>query len=133
MLYSYKHSFSGFSAKINSSQAVTLASKLISFLSFFLRFSFFFLLSFLYPQVRLYSQCLRNYMRYWCKKNQIIAEMEGVISVFRSKTMQLHTTRSWDFLGLPMISSTSTASDAASPLQLAYGQDVIVGVFDTGF
>lgn len=59
--------------------------------------------------------------------------MEGVISVFRSKTMQLHTTRSWDFLGLPMISSTSTASDAASPLQLAYGQDVIVGVFDTGF
>ncbi|KAL6200807.1 hypothetical protein ACLB2K_030588 [Fragaria x ananassa] len=58
--------------------------------------------------------------------------MEGVISVFRSKTMQLHTTRSWDFLGLPMISSTGTASEAASPLQLAYGQDVIVGVFDTG-
>ncbi|KAL6195007.1 hypothetical protein ACLB2K_030629 [Fragaria x ananassa] len=84
MLYSYMHSFSGFSAKLNSSQAITLA------------------------------------------------KMEGVISVFRSKTMQLHTTRSWDFLGLPMISSTSTASEAASPLQLAYGQDVIVGVFDTG-
>ncbi|PRQ35802.1 putative tripeptidyl-peptidase II [Rosa chinensis] len=85
MLYSYKHSFSGFSAKLNSSQASALA------------------------------------------------RMEEVISVFRSKTLQLHTTRSWDFLGLPLISSsTSTASAAASPLQLAYGQDVIVGVFDTG-
>ncbi|KAK9941457.1 hypothetical protein M0R45_018054 [Rubus argutus] len=80
MLYSYKHSFSGFAAKLNSSQATTLS------------------------------------------------KMEGVISVFRSKSLQLHTTRSWDFLGLPLISSTSTST----PLQLAYGKDIIVGIFDSG-
>ncbi|PQM33095.1 subtilisin-like protease SBT3.18 [Prunus yedoensis var. nudiflora] len=83
MLYSYKHSFSGFSAKLNSSQATTLA------------------------------------------------KMEEVISVFRSKTLRLHTTRSWDFLGLTLSSSSST-STAGTPLQLAYGEDIIVGIFDTG-
>ncbi|BBH04276.1 Subtilisin-like serine endopeptidase family protein [Prunus dulcis] len=38
MLYSYKHSFSGFSAKLNSSQATTLASKLMINLFFFSAF-----------------------------------------------------------------------------------------------
>ncbi|XP_058105921.1 subtilisin-like protease SBT3.18 [Magnolia sinica] len=78
MLYSYKHSFSGFAARLNSTQATTLAS------------------------------------------------MEGVISVFESKTLQLHTTRSWDFMGLTLNHGKST------PLQLAYGDDIVVGVFDTG-
>ncbi|XP_068635984.1 subtilisin-like protease SBT3.18 [Aristolochia californica] len=55
-----------------------------------------------------------------------LAEMEGVISVFRSKIQRLHTTRSWDFMGLPLHSEDPT------PLQLAYGDDVVVGVFDTG-
>lgn len=59
------------------------------------------------------------------------AEMEEVISVFRSKTLRLHTTRSWDFLGLTLSSSSST-STAGTPLQLAYGEDIIVGIFDTG-
>ncbi|XP_062172603.1 subtilisin-like protease SBT3.18 isoform X2 [Alnus glutinosa] len=78
MLYSYKHSFSGFSAKLNSTQATALAN------------------------------------------------MEGVISVFRSKTLQLHTTRSWDFLGLTLDNSE------VIPLQLALGDDIVVGIFDTG-
>ncbi|XP_059628741.1 subtilisin-like protease SBT3.18 isoform X2 [Cornus florida] len=78
MLYSYKHSFSGFSAKLNSTQAITLAT------------------------------------------------FEGVISVFKSKTLQLHTTRSWDFMGLTLDNSGVT------PLQLAHGDDIIVGVIDTG-
>ncbi|OMO57828.1 hypothetical protein COLO4_35081 [Corchorus olitorius] len=52
--------------------------------------------------------------------------MEKVVSVFRSKTLKLHTTRSWDFLGL-------TLDDIdPSPMQLAYGHDVVVGIFDTG-
>lgn len=55
--------------------------------------------------------------------------MEGVISVFRSKTHKLHTTRSWDFLGLTLDKST----DQVIPLQLGFGDDVIVGVFDSGF
>ncbi|XP_075521124.1 subtilisin-like protease SBT3.18, partial [Primulina tabacum] len=50
----------------------------------------------------------------------------GVISVFKSKTLQMHTTRSWDFMGLTLDQSEGT------PLQLAYGDDIIVGVFDSG-
>ncbi len=46
--------------------------------------------------------------------------------MFRSKTLQLHTTRSWDFLGL-------TLDSEVTPCQLAFGDDIIVGVFDTGF
>lgn len=53
--------------------------------------------------------------------------MEGVISVFRSKTLQLHTTRSWDFVGLTLDNNEVT------PLQLAFGDDIVVGMFDTGF
>lgn len=52
--------------------------------------------------------------------------MENVVSVFRSKILKLHTTRSWDFLGLPLYDSEVT------PLQLTYGHDVVVGIFDTG-
>ncbi|KAJ6714186.1 SUBTILISIN-LIKE PROTEASE SBT3.18 [Salix viminalis] len=53
-------------------------------------------------------------------------DMKGVISVFRSRVLKLHTTRSWDFIGLTLYSSEVT------PLQLTYGDDVVVGVFDTG-
>ncbi|KAF5471363.1 hypothetical protein F2P56_011805 [Juglans regia] len=56
----------------------------------------------------------------------VYAEMEGVISVFRSKTLQLHTTRSWDFVGLTLDNNKVT------PLQLAFGDDIVVGMFDTG-
>lgn len=52
--------------------------------------------------------------------------MEGVVSVFQSKALRLHTTRSWDFLGL------SLAQNEVSPMQLTYGGDVVVGIFDTG-
>ncbi|KAE8648817.1 hypothetical protein Csa_008116 [Cucumis sativus] len=51
-----------------------------------------------------------------------VSEMEGVISVFPNGKKQLHTTRSWNFMGfseqvkrVPMVES-----------------DIIVGVFDTG-
>ncbi|XP_054799595.1 LOW QUALITY PROTEIN: cucumisin-like [Prosopis cineraria] len=50
-----------------------------------------------------------------------MAEMDGVISVFQSKTHKLQTTRSWDFLGFPpQVKRTTVESD------------VIVGVIDTG-
>ncbi|KAJ4824270.1 hypothetical protein Tsubulata_021239 [Turnera subulata] len=83
--YSYRHSFSGFSAELNSTQANTLA-----------------------------------------KRNCCSAGMKGVISVFRSKTLKLHTTRSWDFLGLTL------DTVEASPLQLTFGDNIVVGIFDTG-
>ncbi|KAA8542953.1 hypothetical protein F0562_024105 [Nyssa sinensis] len=80
MLYSYKHSFSGFAAKLNTTQAATLAN------------------------------------------------IQEVISVFKSKTLKLHTTRSWDFMGLTL----DTDDHEVTPLQLAHGDDIIVGIFDTG-
>nr|Q9STQ2.2 RecName: Full=Subtilisin-like protease SBT3.18; AltName: Full=Subtilase subfamily 3 member 18; Short=AtSBT3.18; Flags: Precursor [Arabidopsis thaliana] len=79
MLYSYNNGFLGFSAKLNSTQAASLA-----------------------------------------KLNQ-------VITVFKSKSLKLHTTRSWDFLGLAVDNARRTP-----PPQLAYGSDIVVGIFDTG-
>ncbi|KAG4206659.1 hypothetical protein ERO13_A03G022000v2 [Gossypium hirsutum] len=78
ILYSYSNSFSGFSAKLSSSQAT------------------------------------------------ILARMDRVVSVFRSKTLKLHTTRSWDFLGLTLDETLVT------PMEFTNGQDVVVGIFDTG-
>ena len=54
------------------------------------------------------------------------ADTEGVISVFKSETLDLHTTRSWDFLGLGIGYSEGI------PWQEAYGGDIIVGIIDTG-
>ncbi|XP_031737952.1 subtilisin-like protease SBT3.18 [Cucumis sativus] len=85
MLYSYKKSFSGFSAKLNASQAIALS------------------------------------------------KMEDVISVFESRTMKLHTTRSWDFLGLPIPSYTNNRSARFSLHLPSYGDhDVVVAIFDSG-
>ncbi|XP_022572653.1 subtilisin-like protease SBT3.18 [Brassica napus] len=53
--------------------------------------------------------------------------MNQVITVFKSRSLKLHTTRSWDFLGLTVDNTGHTP-----PPQLAYGSDVIVGIFDTG-
>ncbi|KAI3799883.1 hypothetical protein L1987_35188 [Smallanthus sonchifolius] len=54
------------------------------------------------------------------EKNQL-ARMEGVVSVFPSRKKQLHTTRSWDFMGFPQ-------DVKRAPLE----SDVIVGMLDTG-
>ncbi|XP_031385869.1 subtilisin-like protease SBT3.18 isoform X2 [Punica granatum] len=78
VLYSYTYSFSGFAAKLNSTQATTLA------------------------------------------------KMQGVVSVFESRILELHTTRSWDFMGLTLDNGRAT------PMQLAFGADVIVGILDSG-
>ncbi|KAJ1389158.1 Peptidase S8/S53 domain [Sesbania bispinosa] len=50
-----------------------------------------------------------------------IAALEGVVSVFLNEKKQLHTTRSWDFLGFPQQATRSTAES-----------DIIIGVLDTG-
>ncbi|KAG0451121.1 hypothetical protein HPP92_026394 [Vanilla planifolia] len=52
--------------------------------------------------------------------------MEEVISVFKSKTLRLHTTRSWDFMGLTLLDGEVAA------MQSKYGDDVVIGIFDTG-
>ncbi|XP_034711893.1 cucumisin-like [Vitis riparia] len=49
-----------------------------------------------------------------------IADMEGVVSVFPNTKVQLHTTRSWDFMSFP------------EPPMGSYEGDVIIGMLDTG-
>ncbi|KAK7355304.1 hypothetical protein VNO80_14558 [Phaseolus coccineus] len=50
-----------------------------------------------------------------------MAGLDGVVSVFPNKKNELHTTRSWDFIGLSQsVERTSTESD------------IIVGVIDSG-
>ena len=48
--------------------------------------------------------------------------MEGVISVLRNHKLKLHTTRSWDFMGL-------TRGKLGSPQE----GDVIIGLIDSGY
>ncbi|CAI0412172.1 unnamed protein product [Linum tenue] len=52
---------------------------------------------------------------------QKLTRMEGVISVFPNGKMQLHTTRSWTFIGL-------TGKSERRPLE----RDMIIGMLDTG-
>ncbi|KAI3908907.1 hypothetical protein MKW92_053216 [Papaver armeniacum] len=55
---------------------------------------------------------------------QQLRESESVISVFESKINQLHTTHSWDFLGVDGVQQNNANIDSKS--------DVIVGVIDSG-
>jgi hypothetical protein len=52
----------------------------------------------------------------------IYADRKEVVSVFPSKNYQLHTTRSWDFIGLSETIKRNPTIES----------DIIVGVFDTG-
>ncbi|KAJ8770133.1 hypothetical protein K2173_011228 [Erythroxylum novogranatense] len=62
-----------------------------------------------------------------------LANITGVVSVFRSKTLKLHTTRSWDFLGLTLGSRSRSRNSAVPPLmQLKFGDGIVVGIFDSG-
>ncbi|KAG9455068.1 hypothetical protein H6P81_007972 [Aristolochia fimbriata] len=53
-----------------------------------------------------------------------LAGREGVISVFESKTSRIHTTHSWDFLGLPV--------QTQLPFADYFQSDVIIGMIDSG-
>ncbi|XP_044483865.1 subtilisin-like protease SBT4.4 isoform X2 [Mangifera indica] len=55
-------------------------------------------------------------------ERQKLAAMKGVVSVFPSRTLQLHTTRSWEFIGLGESVKRNPSVES----------DVIVGVLDTG-
>ncbi|KAJ8471269.1 hypothetical protein OPV22_025612 [Ensete ventricosum] len=56
------------------------------------------------------------------EEKEKLAGEDGVISVFPSRKLKTHTTRSWDFLGFPRDLQRKQST----------GTDVIVGVFDTG-
>ena len=50
------------------------------------------------------------------------AGTEGVVSVFPSRTLQLQTTRSWEFMGFPENVDRN----------LTVESDIIIGVIDSG-
>ncbi|XP_068641944.1 cucumisin-like [Aristolochia californica] len=53
---------------------------------------------------------------------ETLAEMDGVVSVLPNRIFKLHTTRSWDFTGLPQTQSGGSSGQG----------DIIVGLIDTG-
>jgi hypothetical protein len=57
----------------------------------------------------------------------VYAEFPEVISVERSKRQRTATTRSWDFLGLNYQMPATGLLHGSN-----YGEDVIIGVVDTG-
>ncbi|XP_078159245.1 subtilisin-like protease SBT3.10 [Carex rostrata] len=58
---------------------------------------------------------------------QILSEMPDVTSVTPNRMFTVHTTHSWDFLGLNYNSKDNTLLQKAN-----YGEDIIIGVIDTG-
>ncbi|BBN14569.1 tRNA guanosine-2'-O-methyltransferase [Marchantia polymorpha subsp. ruderalis] len=61
---------------------------------------------------------------------EAMSKMDGVISLFESKTASIHTTRTWEFLGLEKASGPQSPDSLWAKTN--YGEDVIVGVLDTG-
>ncbi|KAF0914603.1 hypothetical protein E2562_030674 [Oryza meyeriana var. granulata] len=57
-----------------------------------------------------------------------LSEAEEVISVFRSRMLEIHTTRSWDFMGLNL----HIQMEQSARMQLNFGDNIIVGILDTG-
>lgn len=111
ILYSYTRHINGFSAILDEEEAIELASKeenisfhASSFLCFvpLLTFRHFLIFTVENPEVK---------------------------SIFLNKGRKLHTTRSWEFLGLERDGRTL----AGSLWQKAkFGKDVIIGNLDTG-
>ncbi|XP_074378698.1 CO(2)-response secreted protease-like isoform X2 [Apium graveolens] len=57
----------------------------------------------------------------------LVAQVPGVVSVFRDRVLKLHTTRSWSFLDNQELLATSTFTNSTDK-----GADVIIGVVDSG-
>ncbi|CAH2070604.1 unnamed protein product [Thlaspi arvense] len=75
--------------------------------------------------VRSYKRSFNGFAaRLTHSERERIAKMEGVVSVFLSKKLQIHTTLSWDFMGLREGKKTKR--------NLAVESDTIIGVLDTG-
>jgi hypothetical protein len=60
----------------------------------------------------------------------MVTESPQVLSVFPSRLRQLHTTRSWEFLGLELESGKVPKESLWK--RAKFGNDVVVGIFDSG-
>ncbi|XP_061361024.1 subtilisin-like protease SBT4.3, partial [Gastrolobium bilobum] len=56
------------------------------------------------------------------QQREKLSQMEGVISVFPSRTLQTHTTRSWDFMGFPQSVQRRQTIES----------DTVIGFIDSG-
>jgi hypothetical protein len=63
---------------------------------------------------------------FWLNLNCGIKDSPGVVRVVRNRVLDLHTTRSWDFMGVNPSHSVGILSESR------FGEDSIVGVLDTG-
>lgn len=60
-----------------------------------------------------------------------IGRRPGVVSVFRDPILQLHTTRSWDFLQYQTELETDF-NGGSGTVSSSPGKDTIIGLLDTG-
>jgi hypothetical protein len=58
-----------------------------------------------------------------------LAEHPNVVSVFENQPRKLHTTRSWDFIGLER---DGKIQDNSAWKIARFGEDTIIGNLDTG-
>ncbi|KAF8406620.1 hypothetical protein HHK36_008710 [Tetracentron sinense] len=65
------------------------------------------------------------------KEAGVIAQKPGVVSVFADPILQLHTTRSWDFLQYQTDLETNSNSGLDSD-SVSHKSDTIIGILDTG-
>ena len=103
MVYSYTNTLNAFAAKLLEDEAKKLSG--IDSFQFSLALSSFF--EILYIMLLTLFACV---------------SMDEVLLVFQNQYCQLHTTRSWNFIGLPTIAKRRLKSNS----------DIIVALFDTG-
>ncbi|KMT05160.1 hypothetical protein BVRB_7g173080 [Beta vulgaris subsp. vulgaris] len=74
--------------------------------------------------VRSYSRSFNGFAAKLTEKEaENLKSMKGVVSVFASRTLELQTTRSWDFMGFP---------ETVKPVNKSAESNLIVGVIDSG-
>lgn len=61
-----------------------------------------------------------------------IAQKPGVVSVFEDPVLQIHTTRSWDFLHYQTDLETDSKPGSDGDSQSSGQADTIIGILDTG-
>ncbi|XP_057844172.2 subtilisin-like serine-protease S isoform X2 [Cryptomeria japonica] len=75
-----------------------------------------------------YKHGFRGFAAHLSKAQAVdLAKMPGVVSAFPNKKRKLHTTHSWEFLGMPNDNSLEDPNDSTRPQE-----DVIIGIIDTG-
>ena len=61
-----------------------------------------------------------------------ISQKPGVVSVYPDTQVELHTTRSWDFLKYQTSVKIDSKSNTGNESSSSVGSDTIIGILDTG-